>query len=348
MNAMRFGPIGNRKQRLGRIRVLLNVMSRLTSAVLSLAAVVTVMLANPALRAQVEGPVPTQTLVTVDAKSVPPNSGSELTVAVEGHKEPLSAWAPVLPAKAQVALLIDDGLRTSLGRELDNLHNFVAGLPPGVEVLIGYLQNGHVVAEQPFTADHAQAASALHLPTGMPGISASPYICLSDFVKHWPTASSNPASAGIGGQPSSRRKARFVLMITDGVDPYNGGTSVMNQDSPYVSAAVTDAQRAGVSVSAIYFSDAGISGASADNSGQNYLAELAQDTGGVSYWEGIGNPVTTTPFLMQFQKAIAETYLATFPAPVGRNPQTDMVHIKFSAERTKLHAPAEVLPGNQE
>ena len=65
-------------------------------------------------------------------------------------------------------------------------------------------------------------------------------------------------------------------MITNGVDPYNGSTSVMNQDSPYVDAAVADAQRAGVAVYAIYFGDAGIRGASADNSGQNYLAQLTQ------------------------------------------------------------------------
>jgi hypothetical protein len=89
-------------------------------------------------------------------------------------------------------------------------------------------------------------------------------------------------------------------------------------------------------------------GMSADNSGQSYLAELTQATGGVSLWEGVGNPVSMTPFLGQFQKAIAETYVATFTAPMGNNPQKDLVHIKFSAPKTKLHAPEEVRPGNQE
>ena len=302
---------------------------------------------GPAATAQQEGPVPTQVLVGVDLKSMPPASASELTVTVNDHKEPLTAWAPVVPANAQVALLIDDGLRESVGRELDSLRAFVRNLEPGVEVLVGFMQYGHVVAEQPFTADHAQAASTLHLPEGVPGMSASPYICLSDFVEHWPDSGAS-ASSVAGVSASSRNKARFAIMISDGVDPYNGSTSVMNQDSPYVEAAVSDAQRAGVAVYAIYYSDAGIRGASADNSGQSYLAQLTQQTGGVSYWEGIGNPVSMAPFLAQFQHAVAETYIATFLAPTGKDPQRSMARVKFTAAKTKLHVPDQVLPGNRE
>jgi hypothetical protein len=249
------------------------------------------------------------------------------------------------PGKAQVALLIDDGLRESVGREIDGMRKFVAGLPPGVEILVGFMQYGHVSVEQPFTADHAQAASTLHLPEGMPGVSASPYLCLSDFVKHWPSAGSS--SVAMGGAPA-QHKARFVLMVTDGVDPYNGSTSVMNQQSPYVDAAVADSQRAGVAVYAIYFADAGIRGGSADNSGQDYLAQLTQGTGGVSLWEGMGSPVSMAPFLDKFQHAVAETYVATFNAPTGKDPQRDMVRVKFSAAKAKLHAPELVLPGNHE
>lgn len=285
-----------------------------------------------------EGPVPTQVLVNVDAKSTPPSSASAITVSVNDHKEPLTAWTQVLPANAQVALLIDDGLRESVGREIDNLRTFIRTLPPGVEIMVGFMQYGHVTSDQPFTTDHALAASTIHLPEGVPGASASPYLCLSDFVKHWPSES--------GG--SAGHKARFVLMITNGVDPYNGSTSIMNQGSPYVDAAVTDAQRAGVAVYAIYFGDAGIRGGSADNSGQNYLQQLTQATGGVNFWEGLGSPVSTAPFLKMFQGAIAETYIATFTAVAGKDPQRDIVRVKFSAPKTKLHAPEAVRPGNQE
>jgi len=299
-----------------------------------------------AAHAQQEGPVPTQTLVNMDAKSTPPASASVLTVSVNDHKEPLSAWSPVLPANAQVALLIDDGLRESVGREIDNLRKFVRTLPPGVEVLIGFMQYGHVVADQPFTSDHELAASSVHLPGGLPGMSASPYLCLSDFVKKWPGSRSSGSVADTGAPAT--HKARFVLMISNGVDPYNGSTSMMNQGSPYVDAAVKDAQRAGVTVYAIYYGDAGIRGGSADNSGQNYLQQLTQATGGTSFWEGSGNPVSMAPFLGMFQHAIAETYVATFPAPASGNPQKDLLRVKITAPNTKLRAPEEVRAGNQE
>jgi hypothetical protein len=308
------------------------------------------------LRAQQEGALPTQMLVTVDAKSVAPASASDLMVTVNGHKEPLTGWTPVLPDGAQVALLIDDGLRESVGRELSHLRQFVAGLPPGVEILIGYMQNGRVVQVQPFTRDHALAASTLRLPEGVGGISASPYFCLSDFVKKWPEeeaslADAMPTAPAIrrGAQEAAQSKARFVLMISNGVDPYNGSTSVMNQDSPYVETAVKDAQRAGVAVYSIYYTDAGIRGPSASLSGQSYLAQVAEATGGMNYFEGTGNPVSMTPFLADFQHALANTYIAGFEAPAGKDPSRELVRIKLtSSTKSKLHSPEEVRPGNLE
>ncbi|MGP8260042.1 MAG: hypothetical protein ACLQM6_08840 [Acidobacteriaceae bacterium] len=285
--------------------------------------------------AQMEGPVPTQALVNVDAKSTPPANAAALTVMVNDRKQTLTSWEPVTPANAQVALLIDDGLRESVGREIDNLRNFVRTLAPGVEVLVGYMQYGHVVTAQSFTTDHDRTASTIHLPDGMADMSASPYICLSDFVKNWPGA-------------AAPHKARFIMMLTNGVDPYNGSTSIMNQGSPYVDNAIADAQRAGVAVYAIYFGDTGMGGGMVDNSGQDYLNQITQSTGGINYWEGVGNPVSTEPFLHSFQSALAETYIATFLAPAGNIPARDLVRIKFTAPKAKLHAPSKVLPGNME
>jgi hypothetical protein len=318
-------------------------MTRPLASALLLAFALTFVLAA---HAQQEGLVPTQALVNVDAKSTPPADASVLTVAVNGRRQPLTAWEQVAPANAQVALLIDDGLRESVGRELDSLRTFVRALAPGVEVLVGYMQYGHVAAAQGFTTDHALAASTLHLPAGLAGVSASPYLCISDFVRNWPE--SGPSSSSSSPGPSQRHKARFILMVTNGVDPYNGSTSIMNQNSPYVSNAIEDAQRAGVAVYAIYFGDAGMTGGSVNNSGQNYLNQIAQATGGVNLWQGLGDPVSTAPFLQQFQHAIAETYIATFNAPLGNNPARDLVRVKFTAVKTKLYAPDLVRPGNVE
>ncbi|GGG76249.1 hypothetical protein [Edaphobacter dinghuensis] len=286
-----------------------------------------------AAQAQQEGPTPTQALVAVDAKNPTVPTISDVTIKVNNRATQLTNLTPVQASGAQVAILIDDGLRMSMARELPALRDFVKGLRPGTEAFVGYMQNGRIINSQGFTTDLNAVADDLRIPVGSPGLSASPYFCLSDFVKRWPeNASSTP-------------KARFVLMITNGVDPYNGSTSITNQNSPYVDAAVKDAQRAGVAVYSMYYSDAGIRGGRASFSGQSYLAQIAQGTGGTAYYQGVGNPVSMEPYLKQFQKAISETYVASFMAPGGKG----LVQLKVSTKlpKTKLNAPEYVNPGTQ-
>jgi hypothetical protein len=343
-------------------------------------------------------------LVNVDSKSTPPLDTSAVTVAVNGKKQPLSAWNQVPPADAEVALLIDDGLLpTVVYRELDNLRSFVRTLPPGVKITIGYMHNNQVTAP-PFTADHVLASSYVRLPQGMAGLNSNPYISISYFVKNWP-ASASPTSS-TSPATSSPRKARFLLMLTDGVDPTyshdqadagganQGGAGAVAatsqaqlqsqaaqrqlqsqnyqlaqqqsqeqgqtaqlqslaqqsqvqgrqaqiQESPFVKAAVEDAQRAGVAINEIYYSNESRTG------GLTYLLQVTQATGGTNYFEGgKGNPLSTGPFLQQFQHSIAETYIATFNAPVVKN-QKDMIGVKFSASNAKFHATEKVHVGNQ-
>ena len=288
-----------------------------------------------------EGPASTQALVAVDSKSDQMPTINNVMLAVNGKKEQLTGWSQVPPSGAQIAVLIDDGLRESVGRELNALRAFANSLPPGTELFVGYMRNGTVFQEAPFTTDHAAAAARFRLPVGSPGISASPYFCLSEFVKHW---------------PSNRPAARFVMMITNGVDPYNGSTSIMNQDSPYVQAATEDAARAGVAVYSIYFGDAGFRGGGggrrgggASFSGQSYLAQVSQGTGGVAYWQGIGNPVSMVPFLNDFKRSVSETYVATFQATAtGKN--KNLVRIKTTTDLhgVRLRAPDSVRAGNME
>lgn len=283
---------------------------------------------------QVEGLVNTQALVAVDTKGEALPTLADVHFTVDGKKEELTGWSQVPASGAQIAILIDDGLRQSVGRELDTLKKFVTGLPPGTQIFIGYMRNGTIMTEQRFTTDHAAAAQRFRLPLGSAGISASPYFCLSEFVKSWPL-------------DSSRSGARFVLMITNGVDPYNGSTSPLNQNSPYVEAATTDAQRAGVSVSSVYYSDAGFQGSRGSFSGQSYLSQVSEGTGGRAYYQGTGNPVSLSPFLAQFQHSISETFVATFPAKVkGRELVSIKAETKLSG--TKLRSAKAVRPGNTE
>ncbi len=282
-----------------------------------------------------EGPVATQATISVESKQPAPLDPAKVKVEVNGHETSLTGLTRIPPASAQIAILIDDGLRSSFGAQLDDLKKFLRELPEGTQVLVGYMQNGSVVAPGGFSVDHAAAASQVRVPLGSSGISGSPYFCLSDIAKHWP-----------GG----RRGPRFVLMLTNGVDLYNGSTSLTNQDSPYVEAAQEDAERAGIAVYAIAYTDAGIGGGDASFSGQSYLQQVAQATGGQSFYIGRGNPVSLRPFLAQFRSAIAESYTATFMASSNHEKAGTLTRLKITTSQPKLkiHAPEAVHPGMTE
>jgi hypothetical protein len=172
----------------------------------------------------------------------------------------------------QLWLLIDDGTDATLGNQFEDLRRFILEQPSTTQVGIGYLRNGTVKVEQKPTADHAVAAKAIRLPLGQPGISASPYLALIDLIQKWPIAD----------------QAREVLMITSGIDP-NYGPGPLN---PYLDRAINAADRAGVVVHSIYFSSAGHLGHSLwqINWGQNYLSQLAEETGGECFGWGLPTP----------------------------------------------------------
>jgi hypothetical protein len=302
--------------------------------------------------AQNEGLLPTQALVRAESKQNVIPDATAVTLQLNGKAAHLTSLAPIPPSGIQVALLIDDGLSRSAGIQLNDLKGFAEDMPPGVEVFVGYMRNGTVEQVVPFTTDHSQAAAAVRLPLGTAGVSASPYFCLSEFVRHWPGAGSNFGDRGPAENDGAAgpQKARFVIMVTNGVDPYNGSTSIMNQDSPYVASAADDAERAGVAVSSVYYSDAGFRHGRGSFSGQSYLSQVADATGGTAYNMGPINPVSLKPYFDQFAHDLSETYIATFPADAGAGGREHLVRLKMntSVPKLKLRYPENVRPGNLE
>jgi hypothetical protein len=279
-----------------------------------------------------EGPVPTTALITVQSKSGAPLDPAMLKLKVNGHETPITSVTPVAPAAAQVAILIDDGLRSSFGIMINDFVDFINQLPAGTQVLVGYMQNGTVRGTPGFTTDHAVAAAQLRLPMTIAGIDGSPYFTLSEFVKDW---------------PSNQPGARFVLMITNGVDLYNGSTSIMNQDSPYVQTAQEDAERAGVAVYSIYYAQSFPRRGRGSFSGQSYLAQVAEATGADSFYIGTITPPSLAPYLKDFTKAIAESYTVSFEVSAAREKGDTLTQIKLSTSQpgVKIHAPQNVHPG---
>ena len=280
----------------------------------------------------VEGPLPTTATIAVQSKSGAPLDPALLNLQIDGKTTPILSVKPVPPPAAQIAILIDDGLRFTFGNQLGDFADFINALPPGAKVLVGYMQNGMVRGMNTFSANHKLAADQLRIPMSIAGINGSPYFTLSEFVKHW---------------PSNEPGARFVLLVTNGVDAYNGSTSILNQNSPYVQIAQEDAQRAGVAVYSIYFPQSYPRGSRGSFSGQSYLAQVGEATGGASFNIGTITPPSLAPYLTEFSKAISSSYLIRFNTNAARVKRDTLVRIKLKSTQpgVKIQTPNNVHPG---
>jgi hypothetical protein len=252
-----------------------------------------------------------------------------LHVKVNGKESNVTGWTQLRSprSKVEMVVLIDDGARASLGTQMSDIVKFIQGLPPDAKVAVAYMENGRAAFGGPLTTDHAAAARELHLPiSGMPGVSASPYFCLSDLAKNWPSKDAH-----------ARRE---VVMVTDGVDYYEVR---YDPEDPYVEAAIEDSIRAHLIVYSIYWRNHGFLGRTgyADYDGQNLLALLTEATGGNSYWLGFGNPVSFEPYLADINRRLDNQYELDFMAPMGSKPQMETLNLKVSAH-VKIDAPQQV------
>jgi len=269
---------------------------------------------------------PVSVVVTVKpTANAPVQSLTVDDVLVSQNKQPLRVTT-LQPLRSQSGLqfwiLIDDGSSSTLGTQLADLKTFVLGQSPSAEIGIGYMRNGTVQKLQPLTTDHQRAVKALRLPLAMAGISASPYLALQDLIRKWPSASA----------------PREVLMVSSGVDPDFGG----GPDNPYLYAAINTAQRAGVIVYSIYYSGAGAHPYRQLFWGQNYLAQLSDETGGELYWLGTVNPVSMAPYLDDLSRRLNSQYVLTFIANPENKPGFQSVKIKCELPHVHLTSPAKV------
>jgi hypothetical protein len=280
--------------------------------------------------------VSAKTVITVLPKSseqAPTVDPRDLKVQINGKSVEPDNLTPLRGDRAglELVILIDSGARNSLGRQMNEIANFVKSLPPSTEVAIAYMMNGRAVFEQPFTTDKNLALHTLHLPGGTPGSSASPYFCISDLAKNWPS--------------KNMQNRREVLAITDGIDPYEVR---FDPDDPYVNSAIKDAIRGGVIVDALYWHDTGLASRSGflASGGQNLLTLVTNNTGGMFYYQGLGNPVSFTPFLNDLSRRLENQYELGFIVPGKKKPDVESLKVKLEMPGVKLNSADLVLvPG---
>jgi hypothetical protein len=242
-------------------------------------------------------------VVTAEARhgsEVPAITRADVMVHEGKIRDEVTEWVPAQGEHAglELFILMDDGSNTNIGIQLEDIRKFIKAQPSSAKIGVAYMRDGTARIEQNLTSDHALAAKALRLPSGMPGGNASPYFSLTDLLKRWP-------------ESENRRE---VFMASDGIDRYYGSGDLLD---PYLTEAIEKAQRAGVMVSAIYTPGSGHFGHSFYRGywGQIYLSKLAEETGGEAYYIGFnGPPVAFAPYLNDMANRLNHQYLLTFLA----------------------------------
>jgi hypothetical protein len=275
------------------------------------------------------GMVPVHMVITAEARhgaQEPDLNREDVTVYLGRTRTQVADWAPLRGEHAglELFLLLDDSSDVSLGSQLEDLRQFILLQPPTTLIGIGYMRDGGVDTVQNFTADHLQAAKALRLPLGTFGAFASPYLSLSDLLKRWP-------------ESPLRHE---VLMITDGIDRFGG----VGPANPYVDTAIEQAQKAGVLVHSIFASGVGHFGRMQWPVywGQNYLSEIATETGGQAYFLGYETPVSFAPYLQDLSRRLNHQYLLTFLAKPEKKPGLQRVRVRTEVPNVELVAATKV------
>lgn len=252
----------------------------------------------------------------------------DVRVSHDGRRMKVTEWLPLQGEHAglQLFLLIDDALDSSIGLQYGDLENFINAQPPTTEIALGYIQFGSVQVAQSMTRDRHALVKALRLPMGS-GTMSSPYNALTDLIQDWPESGTR----------------RHIFMISSGVDALQPGPTNI-----YLDNAIEQAQRSSVQIYSIYASRIGYAAdaLSVVTWGQNNLMQLADETGGDTYLQGLQMPLSFAPYLDEFAERLRHQYRLTFVAEQGKRGrleriklQTEVPHVELlAAERVYIPA----------
>ncbi len=281
-------------------------------------------------------PVQVKMLVTAQGaqgKRMPDLKIADIIVKQGEKRFKVTEWTPATGDNGNLSLfiLMDEASDPRLGGLLDEVRSFIQAQPATTLVGVGYMNSGTVHVAQDLTNDHQKASNALRMPIGNPGAYGSPYLSLTDLIERWPD---------YGGR-------KEVLMFTDGVDRFRGQYSRLSamSPSPDMESASDLCQRAGILVHSIYVLGTGHRSRNfwILNGGQNGLAQLADETGGESYFLGFQNPVSLKPYLDQIQTNLNNQYWLGFEMTPSQKAELRSVDIDTAISGVDINSASGVL-----
>jgi hypothetical protein len=255
-------------------------------------------------------------------------------------------WIPARGdhASLQLAIVVDDSSRKSVGNQLEDLKKFILAQPATTDIGVYYCLGSSIRPATQISSDHHAAANALRLPLGSFGNLASSYSAVSELIDGWPVTMAR----------------REILFLTPGFD-------VIHHElySSDMRAAVEQAQRAGILVHPILVSSVGQLGQFSEIARSN-LDELASETGGAPLVGALTSPLMTneetggaplrdtisalnfTPILTRLNVILENQYFLVWETTPSTNKDGELRSFTLRAEDNslKIIAPTKVfVPG---
>jgi hypothetical protein len=259
-------------------------------------------------------------------------------IRIGGKPATITAWTPLLKGTygLQIMILLDSMEQIGVNEEFDDIKKFIGGLPPNVEIGVGYLLQGKAKITQTFTTDRKLAGDALKEPqeTTLPkNDNGNPFACLRDLAAHWPSP--------------DQKKLRAVLMISDGIIRSNATPQGSDALNPDVDSANQSLTRAGIMPFPFYYLDPvpldPNRGEGGQLEGQQNMDQLATGAQGQALYDGQFAPGTFAPLLDRFFSILNSMAVATIDVK-GSGFKT--VDVKSSRDDIGVQAPDSVTLGN--
>jgi hypothetical protein len=268
--------------------------------------------------------VPVTTVVTVLGPNftAPPALGkSDVLVRTRDRREDVVSWDAAQGDKSslELAIVIDD--LSNIGNQIEDLRKFIQAQSKATSVGLFYANNGVTQAVSPFSTDHDAVAKNLRITIGRSGASTSIYLSLMDLISKW--------------RPTGAR--REILVIADGIDRFRG-----DPNSPDVSLTISRAQKAGVMIHTLYARGGGREGRNSFRAsyGQSNLAQMADETGGESFFQGLDTPIAFTPSLDKLDMILHNQYFLTFTVARSTKKNGELRGFRVTTEQSNTEISA--------
>ncbi len=207
---------------------------------------------------------------------------------------------PQVMEPLNIAILIQDDLVSQVGNELGVTREFIASLPKGSRVMVGYITAGSLQVRQPFTTDLQQATRSLRIPTASTASSAfNPYVEVIEALRQFRSEWNNPNA---------------VLLVSDGLDVSRGFDSTVAGHTLDLERAISEANKRHVAVFSFYAPSVGLTSHSslAASYGQSSLNRLAEDTGGKAFFQGLNGFVTFDSYFTRLRQTLNQQYAKAY------------------------------------